>query len=135
MNLEDWMSQQPPQPADRQLDRRTAPRLPVRGRLLGTLLDVDWPVRIREISSGGFATETIEPLPVSVRHDVRFTAEDDESAVIPTVSVHSWPSCASDGTPCYVTGFEFRPDDGAEVGQAVQMLIDKVSAVGLYTNE
>ena len=126
---------QSPQPAERRPERRKTPRLPVRGRLLGCLLEVDRPVRIREISMGGFATETVEPLPVSVRHDVRFTAEDDKSAVIAAVSLHSWPSCASDGTPCYVTGFEFQPADPVVGQQTVRMLIETVTAVGLYTNE
>jgi hypothetical protein len=116
-------------------DRRKAPRLPVRGRLLGCLVGHDRPVRIREISLGGFATETIDPLPLAVHHDVRFTTEDDESAVIAAVSLHSWPSCASDGTPCFVTGFEFRPDDPVEAQRVVRMLIDKVTAVGLYTGD
>jgi hypothetical protein len=127
------MTQQSAQPADRQPDRRKSPRLLVRGRLLGCLLETDRPVRIREIGLGGFVTETIDPLPVSVRHEVRFTTEDDESAVIAAVSLHSWPSCASDGTPCFVTGFEFRPDDPVEAQRVVRMLIEKVTAVGLYT--
>jgi hypothetical protein len=126
------MSQQPQMPAERRPERRKSPRLPVRGRLLACLVETDRPLRIREISLGGFATETVEPLPVSVRHDVRFTARDDKSAVISAVSLHSWPSCSSDGSPCYVTGFEFRPENPDEAHHTVRMLIEKVTAVGLY---
>jgi hypothetical protein len=129
------MNQQPAQPAERRSDRRKSARLPVRGRLLGTLLEADLPVRIRDIGLGGFATETIEPLPVSVSNDVRFTAQDDQTAVIPSMSVYSWPSCANDGTPCFVTGFEFRPHDTAEAERDVRMLIEKITAVGFYDRD
>lgn len=126
--------QQTPQPA-RQADRRKSPRLPVRGRLLACLVETDHPLRIREIGFGGFATESVEPLPLSVLHQVQFTSVDDKSAVIRAQSLHSWPSCLSDGTPCFVTGFEFRPDEPAEAQQIVKMLIEKVTAPGLYTSE
>jgi hypothetical protein len=107
----------------------------VRGRLLATLLEADRPVRIREIGFGGFATETIEPLPTRVMQDVRFTAQDDMSADIRAIALYSWPSCASDGTPCFVTGFEFKPVEPAQAELAVKMLIEKVTAVGLYKTE
>lgn len=123
---------QPAQPAQSHADRRKSQRLPVRGRLVGCLLEIDRPVRIRDIGFGGFATETIEPLPVRATHAVQFTTQDDSTAVIPAVSLYSCPSCSSDGTPCFVTGFGFRPDEAPETTQAVQMLIEKVTAVGLY---
>jgi hypothetical protein len=126
--------QQTPQPA-RQVERRKSPRLPVRGRLLACLVESDRPLRIREIGFGGFATESVEPLPLSVLHHVQFTSQNDESAVLPALTLHSWPSCLSDGTPCYVTGFEFRPDEPAKAQEIVQMLIETVTAPGLYTAE
>jgi hypothetical protein len=125
---------QTPQPA-RTEERRKSPRLPVHGRLLGCLMEQDRPVRIREIGFGGFATETVEPLALSVMHQVRFTAHDDTSAVVRAYSLHSWPSCFSDGTPCFVTGFEFRPEEPGKAQQAVKMLIDNVTAPGLYTKD
>ena len=128
------MSQQTSQPA-RQPDRRKSPRLPVRGRLLACLVESDLPLRLREIGFGGFATETVEPLQLSVVHQVQFTAQDDKSAVLRAQSLHSWPSCLSDGTPCFVTGFEFVSNKSAEAQQVVKMLIEKVTATGLYTDE
>jgi len=122
------------QPA-RQQDRRKSPRLPVRGRLLACLVESDRPLRIREIGFGGFATETVEPLPLSVMHQVQFTAQDDKSAVLRAQSLHSWPSCLSDGTPCFVTGFAFVPDKPAEDQQIVRMLIETVTATGLYNDD
>jgi hypothetical protein len=113
-------------------ERRKSPRLPVRGRILGVLLDSDLPVRIREIGYGGFATETVEPLPISVLHTVRFTAKDDRSAILRAESLHCWPSCANDGSPCYVTGFEFRTDEQTETKWLVKMLLEKVTSIGLY---
>lgn len=128
------MSQpQPPGPTRATApDRRKSPRLPVRDRILGCLVEADRPVRIREIGFGGFATETVEPLPVKAVHDVRFTARDDRSAVLRAQSLHCWPSCADDGTPCYVTGFVFRHEDSPDARQNIQMLIEKVTSVGLY---
>jgi hypothetical protein len=125
---------QTPQPA-RHGERRKSPRLPVHGRLLACLMESDRPVRIREIGFGGFATETVEPLPLSVTHRVEFTAVDDKSAIVRAQSLHSWPSCFEDGTPCFVTGFEFRPDEPTQAQQAVKMLIEKVTAPGLYTKD
>lgn len=113
-------------------ERRRSPRLPVRDRILGCLVETDLPVRIREIGFGGFATETVEPLPLKEINDVRFTAEDDKTAVLRAQSLHSWPSCTDAGVPCFVTGFEFRPDDPIEAERIVKMLIEKITAVGLY---
>jgi hypothetical protein len=113
-------------------ERRKSPRLPARNRILGTLLNMDRPVTIREIGFGGFATETVEPLPISELHDVQFTARDDKTAVLRAQSLYSWPSCLDDGSPCYVTGFEFRPEEPDEAQAIVRMLIEKVTAVGLY---
>ena len=127
------MSQQQTTQQARQVDRRKSPRLPVRGRLLACLVETDHPLRLREIGFGGFATETVEPLPLSVMHQVQFMSQDDKSAVLRALSLHSWPSCLSDGTPCFVTGFEFRPDEPTEAQQIVKMLIEKVTAPGLYT--
>ena len=128
------MSQETSQPA-RQQDRRKSPRLPVRGRLLACLVESDRPLRIREIGFGGFATETVEPLPLSVMHQVQFMAQDDKYAVLRAQSLHSWPSCLSDGTPCFVTGFAFVPDEPGEAQQIVKMLIEKVTATGLYSDD
>ena len=129
------MSQQQTTHPARQVERRKSPRLPVHGRLLACLVESDHPLRIREIGFGGFATESVDPLPLSVMHHVQFTAQDDKSAVLRALSLHSWPSCLSDGTPCYVTGFEFRPDEPAEEQKLVKMLIEKITAPGVYTSE
>jgi hypothetical protein len=127
------MSQQQTTQPVRQVDRRKSPRLPVRGRLLACLVETDHPLRLREIGFGGFATETVEPLPLSVMHQVQFMSQDDKSAVLRALSLHSWPSCLSDGTPCFVTGFEFCPDEPTEAQRIVKMLIETVTAPGLYT--
>lgn len=128
------MNEQPPTRLahSREADRRKFPRLPVRDRLLACLLESDRPVRIREIGFGGFATETVEPLPVKVVQKVRFTAKNDRTAELHARSLHCWPSCLNDGTPCYVTGFAFQPDEENEGRRIVKMLIEEVTSVGLY---
>jgi hypothetical protein len=110
-------------------ERRRFPRFRVREKLLGHLLETDRPVRIRDIGFGGFATETVEPLPVGRVVAVRFTSPDDRSAVLEAESLHSWPSCADDGTPCYVTGFRFTEGSPR---QQVEQLVETVTTVGLY---
>ena len=115
-------------------ERRKYPRFRVRERLLGYLVESDLPVRIRDISFGGFATETLEPLTVGRAELVRFTSRDDHTAQLQAQSVHSWPSCADDGTPCYVTGFAFV----GEIERAkadILRLIEVVTASTLYRDE
>jgi hypothetical protein len=112
-------------------ERRKYPRFRVHERILGHLVDSDRPVRIRDISFGGFATETVEPLPVGHVEVVRFMSRDDRAELLEAQSLHCWPSCFDDGSPCWVTGFAFvgeEPDTRARVGQ----LIAVVTTTGLY---
>jgi hypothetical protein len=92
-------------------------------------------VKIREIGVGGFAAETLEPLPLNELHVVRLLARDDTSAVVEARSIHSWPSCTDDGVPCFVTGFAFRHDDSPGTERLVRALIEKITSPGLYHDE
>ena len=114
-------------------ERRKFPRFRVRGKLLGYLVETDRPVRIRDISFGGFATETVEPLSLGRVEKVLFTARDDKTAMLDARSMHSWPSCADDGSPCYVTGFSFveGPTTRSDIGK----LLEVVTATTLYRDE
>jgi hypothetical protein len=110
------------------VERRKTPRFPVRERLLGLLIDDDRPVRIRDLSAGGFSTETVEPLHVGLVQRVRFTAHDDRHTVLQARSLHSRPSCAVDGSPCYVTGFAFIID-APDARERVDFLIEWVTSL------
>jgi hypothetical protein len=127
------MSQQPPHtPAGPNgPDRRKHPRFPTHGRLLGWVPEAKRPVAIRDIGFGGFAAETVDPLPIGSVHHIRFTTKSDRSAVLAAKSLHCWPSCMEDGSPCYVTGFEFiaEPPDAQ---RDITMLIEQVTSIGLF---
>jgi hypothetical protein len=110
-------------------ERRRFPRFPVREKLLAELIEVDRPARVRDISFGGFATETREPLAVGTSVTVRFTSADDRSATVTAEPLHSWPSCDDAGAPCYVTGFAFADTAPKQI---IQQLIDTVTTPGLY---
>ena len=113
-------------------DRRQSPRFEVLGRLLGTIVSFDLPVRVRDIGLGGFSVETVEPLDTGAVHPVRFTAIDDSVAVLPAQCLHCRPSVATDGSPRYVTGFAFDTDTAPDTTQTITDLITKVTSVRLF---
>lgn len=128
------MNQQQGMPASHEgPDRRQHPRFPTHGQLLGWVPAANRPVTIRDIGFGGFAAETVEPLPIGTVQSVRFTTKTDRSAVVQARSVHSWPSCMADGSPCYVTGFMFLIEPGKDDARRdITMLIEQVTSTGLF---
>lgn len=112
-------------------ERRAFPRFRVRDRILGHLIDMDRPVRLRDIGFGGFASETVEPLPLGGVHPVRLTAENDQSVTLKARALHNWPSCYDDGTPCFVTGFMFV-DNSPEDRDQIERLIGFVTSFALF---
>jgi hypothetical protein len=115
------------------VNRRRSPRYEVRDRVVGCLQREQLPVRVRDVGLGGFAIETVEPLPIGAAHHVRFTTPDDWSAVLSAIAVNSRPSCGADGSPRYVTGFAFTPAQNGQTERLIQRLIEKVTAVRLFT--
>lgn len=113
-------------------ERRQAPRFEALGRLLGTLMPVNLPVRVRDIGLGGFSVETVEPIDAGAVHAVRFTAIDDWTAVLPAQSLHSRPSVAADGSPRYVTGFAFLTEQVKDATTVIRDLVTKVTSAHLY---
>jgi hypothetical protein len=108
-------------------NRRQAPRFDTLGRIVGHLLSTDLPVRVREISFGGFSIETMRPIAAGAVHRVRFTASDDWSVELDARSVHSRPSCAKDGSPRIATGFSFLVPHQSEA--AVQHMLATSTSV------
>ncbi len=111
-------------------NRRHSPRFDTLGRIVGHLAAVDLPVRVREIGFGGFSVETVEPLPADTPHRVRFTARDDWSIELDARAVHCRPSCATDGSPRFATGFCFVSHQ--ESAAAVRQMIAKITSVDLF---
>ena len=75
-------------------DRRRFPRFETMGRVVGTLLAIDLPVRVRDVGFGGFAIETVDPVAPGQTHRVRLTTSDDWSTIVDAQSLHCRPSCA-----------------------------------------
>src|SRR5262245_24120578 len=94
----------PPHPDP--VERRATPRLEVNGRIQGQLDESLMPIRVREISLGGFSIESTAPVEDGL-HVVRFTANDRWSISLSAWSRHSRPFCGTDGVLRHVTGFEF----------------------------
>ena len=110
-------------------DRRQHTRFLASDRLVGTLVAQDLPVRIRDVSSGGFSVETMEPVPTGATEPVRFTAADDWTAVLVATSLHCRPSVSTSGLPLFVTGFAFAEPE--KVRPSIEMLLEKVTSVRL----
>jgi hypothetical protein len=108
-------------------ERRRHARFLASGRLVGTLVSSDLPVRIRDVSAGGFSIETMEPVPTGTDESVRFTAVDDWTGVVDARSLHCRPSVSSSGLPLYVTGFVFANPEQAQ--GSIATLLEKVTSV------
>lgn len=113
-------------------ERRQSPRFDALGRILGLLVAVDLPVRVRDVGLGGFSVETVEPLDVGGVLAVRFLTADDWVTDLQARSLHCRPSVATDGTPRYVTGFEFLRGQAADASGRVRELVAKVTSVELF---
>lgn len=89
-------------------------------------------MNVRDIGTGGFSIETMEPLEPGIEHRIRFVSRDDWSTVLPAKVSNCRPSCADDGSPLFVAGCAFLSDDKPETRRTVQILIEKVTSVQLY---
>jgi len=110
-------------------ERRRHTRFLASGRVVGTLVSRDLPVRVRDVSAGGFSVETMEPVEIGATESVRFTAVDDWTDTVPARSLHCRPSVSANGLPLYVTGFEFSNPDAVE--STIAVLLEKVTSVRL----
>ena len=120
----------PPQPAVAH-ERRTTARLEVNGRIHGELETMNLPVRVREISLGGFSIETPEPVP-DERHVVRFSVPNRWSISLSVWSRHSRPFCTTDGATHYVTGFEYSDPSDPQTMRAIGSLIERLASVLIF---
>ena len=113
-------------------DRRRYPRFDAAGRVVGMLLATKLPVRVRDVGFGGFAIETVDPIPSGEYQRVRLTTTDDWSTVLEAQSLHCRPSCAADGSPRYVTGFAFVSPTAPETQRAVGRIIESITSLQIY---
>jgi hypothetical protein len=118
-----------PQPPTRP-DRRASPRLDVNGRIQGELESLNLPVRVCEISLGGFSIETTDPVEPGLQV-MRFT-QGPWSISLSAWSRHSRPFCGTDGEVRHVTGFEYADAQNPDTIQMIRALVERLTSVLLF---
>ncbi len=109
------------------IDRRRSARLDVLDQLDGQLVMYNIPVRLRDISEGGVATESAIALPIRSKHLLRLTTPAGVEVMIAGTVMHQRLSVSAMGRRVFVTGFEFADDRSQNTAQAVQTLLDAVA--------
>jgi hypothetical protein len=106
-------------------DRRKSVRLDVLDQLDGRVVMYNIPIKVRDISEGGVATESAIPFPAGSRHLLRLTAWTGVEIVIAGTVVHGMT--ASQGARrVFLTGFQFVPDRSQRTADALQRLLAAV---------
>jgi hypothetical protein len=105
---------------------RRSPRLNVRDRLTGKLVDLDVPVVVRDISLGGFSLESAEALPTGV-HIVRLQEDQRWSVTVTAASRHRRSTRNPDGSMRHVMGFEYA-DQSPDTQQTIRVLYERLAA-------
>ena len=113
-------------PSGRQSEMRRSPRIDVRNRLRGHLVTLDRPVVLRDLSLGGFAVESDQPIPVGT-HIVRIQEADRWSVTVTAASRHRESSDRDDGTIRHVMGFEYA-DQSTDTQQTIRILFERLAA-------
>jgi hypothetical protein len=108
---------------------RDAPAMDAGGWLHATLVDTAAPVRVLEVSFGGFVLETAAPFPVGSRHLFRFeTADDSIDLTVAARVVYSRRDSASARHSWYVSGFRFLPPSDGDAAEHFDRLLDLVAS-------
>lgn len=115
------------------IERRRARRVPVADRLQATLVDSGIPVRLVDISFGGFMVESAAPFPVSSLHRFRIeTADRSVALTITARTVHSRRDSASARHSWYLSGFRFLPPPAPDAAADFVGLLDLVMSELAY---
>ena len=108
--------------------RRRYPRLEVLGLIEGQSVALDVPLTVRELSQGGFSTESPAPFPPGSRNQFRFTTAGGSIVTLDATAVHCrLASINGDGRHTYITGFEFLSDPSSD--DSISVLIDTLATV------
>ena len=110
----------------RRTDMRRSPRINVRERLRGRLVEPDVPVVVRDISLGGFSVESDHVLPSGV-HIVRLQEDDLWSVTVTAASRHRRTARDADGTVRHVMGFEYE-DQSPDTQRTLRVLFERLAA-------
>jgi len=112
------------QPLRRVPDRRQSVRLDVLDQLDGQVLIFNLPVRVRDIGTGGIATESVVPIPVGSRHLLRLTTSSGRQLVVSGRVSHQRSVEFPDGITRFVTGFAFVDDSASdEIAALIESLL------------
>jgi len=95
----------------------------------GRRVPLDVPMKVRDLSQGGFSAESSVPFPPGTQHHFRFSAVNQEREVsLRATVVHCRLTSADpDGRYTYVTGFEFLADETAD--KSIAAIIDTLASV------
>jgi hypothetical protein len=108
---------------------RHAPAIDAGDWLHATLVNTAAPVRVLEVSFGGFVLETAAPFPVGSRHLFRFeTADDSINLTVAARAVYSRRDSASARHSWYVSGFRFLPPSDGDAAEHFDRLLDLVAS-------
>jgi PilZ domain len=109
-------------------ERRQAPRIEILGQLDGVLTTVDTPVRVLDVSAGGFGVETAQALTAGDIHECRFELRSGVSVILLARVMHCRPKKGPRATMRYLAGFQFlEATPEAEVGRA--QLMERVATI------
>jgi len=108
-------------------ERRRTPRLEVYGAIEVQMPSVEAPVTLRDAGLGGFSIESDLPILPDAVHRVRFIL--DRGAEIELSARSSHCRRTPQGPARYVTGFAFivDPTDGSR--EAIDLLVERLSAI------
>jgi hypothetical protein len=105
---------------------RRTPRIAVRNRLQGHLVEMGRPVGLRDFSLGGFSIETDEAIPDGA-HLVCIQQGDRWSVTVTAESRHRQTRLMGDGTRRYIMGFEYA-DQSPATQQTIRILFERLAA-------
>ena len=108
-------------------DRRMSVRLDVLDQLDGRVVMYNIPIRVRDISAGGVATESAIPFPIGSRHLLRFTTADGVEVLIAGKVIHGM-AAAMGARRLFLTGFEFVNGKSPKTAGDIERLLDAVRA-------
>ena len=111
-------------------ERRQSPRIEILGQLDGLLMTVDTPVRVLDVSAGGFGAETTQLLEPGGIHECRFELRPGVAVILQARVMHCRPKKGRRAAAAvrYLAGFQFldSPTPEAEAGRA--QLMERVAA-------
>src|SRR5688572_16663260 len=106
-------------------ERRRSPRLQILGHLHGHAVSMNVDVKIREISLGGMAIETLFAFPIGAVHEFRLELADGSNTQLLGRVVHCWPELRAGAQTLFITGVAFI-EESDPVSPTVGDLIEKI---------